>query len=373
MKTTQDDMALEFAATAQDILARLAGSEAVAAEFEKDGFSPRAWTAVAEAGWLDALVSESAGGAGLSLRELGPIFTAVGRHLFPGPLAEHAVAGALAASAARGAAQERLLAALGGDTMLAVVDAAAAGALGGMAPQLRDGRLSGGCEQVRFAAQAGELLVVAEADGGPVLVLVDAARAHVQITTRPSLDPVTLVAAVTFDSVRCEDDDVVVGGDAGDLLARIRSGMRVAVACELSGIADHVLTLAVDYAKERHQFGRPIGSFQALQHILAEMVRETFGLSHVCREATRASDAGRDAIEDAALVAKAHAAEAARSVTEDSLQVHGGIAFTVEHQLHRYYKHVLFLEGFYGGRHEIHQALGRRLLTTRTHPWPAWR
>jgi alkylation response protein AidB-like acyl-CoA dehydrogenase len=304
------------------------------------------------------------------MREVGPIFTAAGRHLFAGPLAEHVIAGAFAASAAEGTAQHRLTAVLGGEGLLAVVDAAVAGEPAG--PELGNDRLTGGCELVRFAGDADELLVVAQrSDGGAVLVI-PTARAGVVARARPGLDPATAMARVRFEDVEVDEADIVVAGeDAGELIERIRAGMRIAIACELSGIAEHSLTLAVVYAKERHQFGRPIGSFQALQHILADMARESFGLGRLCREAVTVTDP--ELLAEVGLVTKAHAATAARSVVEGSLQVHGGIAFTIEHQLHRYYKHLLFLEGLYGDRREIYAILGRRLLNAAGDLWPAWR
>jgi alkylation response protein AidB-like acyl-CoA dehydrogenase len=374
MATVHDDLAAEFAATAQDIFARLSGSQSVAAELDEHGFSSQAWAAAVDAGWMEAMLAESAGGLGLSLRELGPIFIAAGRHLFAGPFAEHAVAGALAASHANHPVADRLLVTLGGERRLALVDAAAAGAFSGERPALRGGRLSGACELVRFANQSDELLVVASTPAGPALALVQRERPGVSIAPRTSLDPVTVMASVAFEAVEVGDDDLVATGDAAwELLAVIRGGMRIAIACELSGIADHVLALAVDYAKEREQFGRPIGSFQALAHILAEMAREAFGLERLCREAAGVAMDDVARLDNVSQVAKAHAGSAARAVTEGSLQVHGGIAFTVEHPLHRYYKHVLFLEGLYGDRHELHEQLGRRLLAGAGDPWPAWR
>jgi alkylation response protein AidB-like acyl-CoA dehydrogenase len=366
MIAIQDELTAEFAATAEDILTRLAADKAVAADLAENGFSPLAWSAAAEAGWLEALLAESAGGLGLSLRELGPIFTAAGRHLFVGPLAEHAVGGALAASEAPEAVGQRLAATLAGERRLALVDLAPAATL-------HAGLLSGACELVRFAGQADELLVAVATDSGPALVLVEHDRPGVRVAPRPSLDPVTLMASVRFDGVDVGHDDLVASGhEAAGVVARIGAGMRIAVACELAGIVDHVLALTVDYAKEREQFGRPIGSFQAVAHMVAEMAREAFGLSQLCLEAASAAGDDPARLQDASLVAKAHAAATARSVIEASLQVHGGIAFTVEHPLHRYYKHALFLEGLYGDRHELHELLGRRLLTAAGEAWTAW-
>ncbi|NLT05705.1 MAG: hypothetical protein GXY03_05270 [Solirubrobacterales bacterium] len=372
MAALHDDLAAEFAATAEEILSRLDRNRTVTGELEAGPFSATAWSAVAEAGWLEALVTEEAGGLGLGLRELAPILTAVGRHLLPGPVAEHAVAGALAVPAAADSAAARLRATLAGEGMLALVDPAAASPAAAR-PRLAGDELSGGCELVRFAGRASELLVAADGPDGPAVVLLDAGRDGVAVAARESLDPTTELSAVTLDGVAVGADDVVAANDvAAELLRATHAGMRVAVACELAGIADHALTISVAYAKEREQFGRPIGSFQALQHILAEMARESFALGRTCREAAAADAGAPDRLDDAALAAKAYAARAARSVVESALQVHGGIAFTIEHELHRYYTHLLFLDGFWGDRRDLHAALGRRLLAGDGDVWPAW-
>jgi alkylation response protein AidB-like acyl-CoA dehydrogenase len=253
------------------------------------------------------------------------------------------------ASEATGPAADRLAALLDDGTLLAVADPAAAGgtvALGGS-------ELQGTLPAVRFAAEADTLLVVA---GEDTVAVLSARHPGVDVQARPSLDPRTQLCAVTLDAEVREDELL-----HAPALDAVRDRMRRMLSWERLGIAARCLDLAVGYAKERTQFGRPIGSFQAVQHILAEMAREKFGLERLCHEATAAADRlGRLPI--IAATVDAFSAATARRVVEGSLQVHGGIAFTVEHELHLHYKRLLALEGLYGEHQDQWQALGEALL-----------
>jgi len=314
---TVESYAADFAAAAEDLLTGLRDAE------WEDGFSPRDWAAAEEAGWLDVLRAEEKGGLGLGLPELGVIFRSVGRHLFAGPLLEHAVA-------------------------VPLVEAAGAEVDGFVAVVFGDGA------GTRYADRADTLIVVR--DGGVEVVPASAAT----IMPRRSLDP-----AVTYGDVSRLPGGDLVPLDVDQLVA----ALRLMAACELAGLAERSLELAVEYAKQREQFGRPIGSFQAVQHILAEMARRQHGLNALVESAVAAAGEARPL---AGRVAKAATALGSREIVEGSLQVHGGIAFTVEHVLHRYYKHVLGLEHLYGGGRELSRELGRMLLERGREPWPEW-
>jgi alkylation response protein AidB-like acyl-CoA dehydrogenase len=255
------------------------------------------------------------------------------------------------ASEATGPAADRLAALLDDGTLLAVADPAAAGgtvALGG-------GELQGTLPAVRFAAEADTLLVVA---GEDTVAILSARHPGVEVQARPSLDPRTQLCAVTLDGAEVREDELL----HAPALDAVRDRMRLMLSWERLGIAAHCLDLAVGYAKERTQFGRPIGSFQAVQHILAEMAREKFGLERLCHEATAAAADGVGRLAIIAATVDAFSADTARRVVEGSLQVHGGIAFTVEHELHLHYKRLLALEGLYGEHQDQWQALGEALL-----------
>ncbi|HVX31750.1 MAG TPA: acyl-CoA dehydrogenase family protein, partial [Solirubrobacterales bacterium] len=244
------------------------------------------------------------------------------------------------------------------------VDAAA---LGGPVPRLDGGALSGSVDCVRFGAEDTDLVVCAEADGGPVAVIVPADRTGVTVSPMESFDPAMTVARVAFDRVAVEPDEALAG--AGEIdLAPVRDGLRLMIGCEQSGLAERTMERATEYAKEREQFGRPIGSFQAIQQILAEMSRRSLLLDRLWRDAVPAAGVAAGPV--AARVVKVAAALYARGVVEDALQVHGGVAFTLEYDLHRYYKRVLTLQGLYGGA-ELADELADRLLAPGNDPWPA--
>ena len=374
MTTTieRDALAAEFAEVAEGVLERLGRDKNIEADIEQQGFSAAAWAAIVQAGWFETLLPESQGGLGLGLAALGPIFRAVGRHLAAGPVVEHAVAlPMVVAQTAAGDARSRLESSLRGRRRMALVDTAGVGGL----LILCDGRLDGVVEIVRGAAGADDLLVVANDGGHAAFLAIDASQPGVTIETRESLDPRMSVGRVAFDAVRL-DTQARAGAreTAADdaLRGRIHAGMRLMLGCELAGIADRTLGLAVEYAKQREQFDRPIGSFQAVQHLLAEGARQEFGLARLCADAAKVADERPDQLAIAGLVVKAHGAATARSVAEISLQVHGGVAFTVEHQLHLYYKRLLGLEGYFGGPGEIYRELGHGLLDASRDAWPAW-
>lgn len=313
------DLSADVAAAATETLTQLRKAE------WQNGFNRADWDVARDAGWLDILRREEDGGLGLGLAEMGAVFRAVGRHLFAGPLLEHAVALPLVEQA--GARVEG---------MVAIVD--------------RRSRT------VRFADCADTLLVLG--NGG--VSVVPTARATVK--PRESLDPSVTYADVSLDGAEPTDR---VSLD----VERLLGSLRLMIAFELTGIADRALELSIAYAKQREQFGRPIGSFQAVQHLLAEMARRRHVLDALCSSAGAATP---EALPLAGRVTKAAAAANARKIVEGSMQVHGGIAFTTEHVLHRYYKHLLGLEQLLGGPRELATDLGQMLLRADADPWPSW-
>jgi hypothetical protein len=212
---------------------------------------------------VDVLATEDDDGLGLGLSELGPIFQAAGRHLLGGPLLEHAVIAPLVGSAANAGLAAHLRELRRGSGLLAWAPEG---------PPLTGSRLDGPAGNVRFADRA--TVVAVSVRSGQVAV-VPADRDGVRIVARESLDPVVSYGCVTFDAVGVAPDEVVS-------VAGLEDAGRLMVACELSGIAQHALALATEYTKQREQFGRPIGSFQAVAHLLAEMARTSYGLESLC-------------------------------------------------------------------------------------------
>ncbi|MBM3678778.1 MAG: acyl-CoA dehydrogenase [Actinobacteria bacterium] len=176
----------------------------------------------------------------------------------------------------------------------------------------------------------------------------------------------TIEALETVDETR--PVGVVAGGEAGrllsssELLPLIRTRSLAALACEACGVASAALDLAVAYTKERRQFGRVIGTYQAVAHPLAtayvelELAR-SLSLRAAWCVATATDDAGLRAA-----AAKAYAAETAVTVCERAIQAHGGIGFTWEHDLHRYYKRALWIRAFEASSAQLRSEIADRLI-----------
>jgi alkylation response protein AidB-like acyl-CoA dehydrogenase len=182
-------------------------------------------------------------------------------------------------------------------------------------------------------ADVADVLVVT-ADGGRLLAV---GAGDATIEPARALDPTRPLFTVRFDGTPCEE-----------LPARSWDAVYVAAAAEAVGVAARVTEMTVAYAKERKQFGRPIGSYQAVSHACAQMFLETEGARAVTYWAAWALDNDDEAAHSAACSAKSYACDAAVHVTRSALQVHGGIGFTWEHDLHLFLKRAESLSRAYG-------------------------
>ena len=270
-----------------------------------EGWDPGSWGELAELGWLGASVSEEAGGAGLGFLEEAVLFEELGRALYPGPffstvaLALPELPPELQAEVAAGAT--RWSASLDGSLVpdLALVDRVLVA---------RDGKL------------------VAVPGGGQALATTDSTRRYGRLSGAGGGDEV---------------------GDAS-ALERIRVRAFAALALEAVGIAERALELAVDYAKAREQFGKPIGVYQAISHPLADSYVDTELARSLSYWAAWCVAEADEQAPVAAAAAASYAAEVAVAVCERSIQIHGGTGFTWEHVLHRYYKRAQWIQS-YGG------------------------
>jgi len=204
---------------------------------------------------------------------------------------------------------------------------------------------------VEHATEVERFAVVATADGAPVLALVAAGEAAA-IEPQPSLDPGVPLFTVSFEGARA--DDVIEIGRLGSIGALLS-------AAEAVGAAGRLLEDARAYAAERRQFGRTIGANQALRHILADMyVRHVSAWSTVLYAAAALDDELPDARRTAA-IAKAYVGRGAREVAHGALQVFGGIAFTEEHQAHRFLRRIIARDEQFGNAAHHERELGRAL------------
>ncbi|MFC8246727.1 acyl-CoA dehydrogenase family protein [Streptomyces chartreusis] len=319
-------------AAVRDLLTDHCDAPGVIARTESD--TPHdlaAWKALADGmGLAGLLVPEDRGGQGATHREAAVVLEELGRAVAPVPYLTSAVVAteALLACDAEGG----LLAELASGRRIGALAVALNVVPGGAFKVVRheDGALHGELTGIADAAVAGVLLVPAD-DGGLYAVDADA----VTVTPQSSLDLTRPVAAVTLDGAP--------GRLLGDAEPAVRRALRVGaglLASEQLGLAEWTLTETVRYLKERKQFNRPVGGFQALKHRLAQLWLEVVNLRAAARNAADALSTG-EYDEEAAVavaVAQAYAAPVAVHAAEEALQLHAGIGMTWEHPVHLYLK-----------------------------------
>ncbi|PZT70053.1 acyl-CoA dehydrogenase [Streptomyces sp. SW4] len=324
---TEEEEALR--AAVRDLLTDHCDAAGVIARVESDApHDLSLWKNLADGmGLAGLLVPEERGGQGATHREAAVVLEELGRAVAPVPYLTSAVV-----------ATEALLACdAGGDLLAELASGRRIGALAvGLhtAPsaafatvRLDGGALHGTLTGVADAAVADVLLVPAD-DGGLYAVAADAAT----VTPQTSLDLTRPLAEVRLDGAPGQRL-----GDAGPAVRRaLRAGAGL-LASEQLGVADWALTETVRYLKERKQFNRPVGGFQALKHRLAQLWLETVHLRAAARNAADALATGRDT-DVAVAVAQAYAAPVAVHAAEEALQLHGGIGMTWEHPVHLYLK-----------------------------------
>ena len=265
-----------------------------------------AWREIAELGWPGIAVPEENGGQGLGELELVLLMEELGYACAPTPFFGTVAAALALTHAGSDAQKERWLPGLASGEQTAAVGV------------LRDG----------VAA-----LVPDAADAG-VIVLLEEDGARLVAPSAATVEPLDAIDRTRrYARVRAEGGEELPGDVPG-----ARDRICVALAGELTGLAQRTMEMAVAYAKERHQFGRPIGAYQAVSHRCAQMLLEVEGARSLSYWAAWTADAEPETLPAAAAMAKAYASDAGWRVTASSLQVHAGIGFTWEHDLHFFLK-----------------------------------
>lgn len=342
---------------------------AVRASMESEtGLDPTVWKRISEDLGLPAImVPEEHGGLGGSLIDVTVVAEEMGRALLSGPFFASAVLAATtlcefrsdteAAKILEGLSNGELTAAL------AVVERAGGWAASQIAttarPDAEQWRLDGEKLFVVDGATADLVLVGAQLPEGLSLFAVDTAAQGLSREPMDTSDRTRRQAHLTMEGVPGR----LVGapGELETVLDRVVDRAGIALAAEQIGGARQCLETAVEHAKNRIQFGRPIGSFQAVQHRLSEMLLEVeLGAAGVRYAAASMDEAAPDAYVSAALV-QAHAAETYVRVATDAIQVLGGIGFTWEHPAHLYLRRALSTESFFGGAVAQRERLAERI------------
>jgi alkylation response protein AidB-like acyl-CoA dehydrogenase len=331
--TTQPDLLYSeeeeaLRAAVRDLLTDHCDSAGVIARIESDAPHDReTWKALTDGmGLAGLLVPEARGGQGATHREAAVVLEELGRAVAPVPYLTSAV---VATEALLACAADDLLAELASGRTIGALAVALHVAPGGTVKAVRreNGTLHGELTGIADAAVSDVLLVPAE-DGGLYAVDADA----VTVTPQVSLDLTRPLATVTFDGA--------AGRRVGDAEPAVRRALRAGaglLASEQLGVAEWALTETVRYLKERKQFNRPVGGFQALKHRLAQLWLEVVNLRAAARGAADALATGED-VDVAVAVAQAYAAPVAVRAAEEALQLHGGLGMTWEHPVHLYLK-----------------------------------
>jgi alkylation response protein AidB-like acyl-CoA dehydrogenase len=327
--------------TAHDFLAARYKSERIRELAESEhGFEQSDWEEMAELGWPGLALPEEWGGQGLGIVDLAVLFEEMGYALAPSPLLSNTVAGLALSLCGSDEQRERFLRPLAAGELRgtpALWDAGTPGAIGEFAMEARadgDGIVLDGEKVLVMDAAAADFFLVATSDGRRHLVERDAAG--VMVTPSTSIDQTRRLYAVRFEGVQVPAADTLPA-EGPDYL-QVFDRVCVALAAESTGVAQRTLEMAVEYAKDRQQFGRPIGSYQAVSHRCAQMLLETENARSAVYGAAWAADAAPESLSTAASMAKAYASDAGWRVPDASIQVHGGIGFTWEHDLHFFLK-----------------------------------
>lgn len=333
-----------------------------------EGFDRARWRAMAELGWFSVVVPESAGGLGLGAAAAATIATALGRAAAPEPFVASGLIAPWCLSRADGSqAASTLAAVLAGEQVIALAWQPEQGCLepdgtGLLATPQTDGslRLSG---TARFAAPASAdgFLVAARLPEGLALGLLPRDREGLVRLDEPAADG-TASALLRLSDVRLAADELLaIGTRAGSLVRDALDVALVASAAELVGLMDHALDITLDYLRTRKQFGKPIGSFQALQHRAVDLwIQRQLARAAVNAAAAVLDSPGADARArtQAASSAKARAAHAALMLCNQSVQLHGAIGFTDEYELGIYLNRALSLSAWLGNAAEHRRRWG---------------
>jgi alkylation response protein AidB-like acyl-CoA dehydrogenase len=339
----------------------------------EDGIDRAVWEqAGAQLGLIGLAIPEEYGGGGFSFAEQAIVLEELGAALYGGPYLASGVlaATALLASPDEGARSDLLPAIASGEVIATVAFTEDDGSWDPGASRLAavkagdSWRLDGHKSFVLDGGAAGLVLAVAVADGSLSLFAVDASAADggaagLTRATLPTLDQTRKLARLEFDGVPAR----LIGspGDAAAVMDHVLNVTAVALAAEQLGGAQRALDMTVEYTKVRHQFGRPIGSFQGLKHRLADLLLEVESLRSAVAYAASAVAEGSPEVPVLAPLVKAYASDTYFHVTAEAIQMHGGIGFTWEHDAHLYFKRAKSSELFLGDASYHRERLAARI------------
>lgn len=313
------------------------------------------WKKMAELGWMGLAFDESHGGLGLSLVDLTILAEEMGRALVSVPwFSTVCLAGEVIGAAGTEEQKKQWLERIASGEVRATLavfepdspfgveetEASAKASKGGF-------ELSGKKAFVPDLEGADLLVVAARIDGTPGLLVLGADQ--IEAVREPNFDETRPLFTFALDGVKVDEDRLLGGRPCGADVIETALDRASAILCaEMCGGSQKALDLSVEYAKVRHQFGRPIGSFQGVSHRCADMLLAVEGARSLTYYAAWCCDEDLDRAPLAVSAAKAFCGDAYRSCTSQAIQIHGGIGFTWEHDLHLWYRRAFWSAAFLG-------------------------
>lgn len=350
---------------AHDFLAENCPTTFVRQMMEDDkGYSPALWQKMAELGWLGLAFPEEYGGQGLGFVDLTVILEEMGATLLPSPfLSTVLLAGQTILLGGSEAQKQTYLPKIADGVLLATLAMTepsgrfdAEGITEVKAMPAEDGFIISGTKLFVPDAHVADVMVVAartkesgDKSFGISLFLVDSQTPGISTTLLKTMDQTRKQCEVVFNNVAVGRDRLLGMVDMGwPILSKVLNIATAALCAEMVGGAQRVLDMSVTYAKERVQFGRPIGSFQAIKHKCAEMMLQVESAKSAAYYAAWAVDEDAPEVPLAISMAKAYCSDTYRYTAGEGIQVHGGIGFTWEHDMHLYFKRAKYSEFTFG-------------------------
>jgi alkylation response protein AidB-like acyl-CoA dehydrogenase len=329
-------------------------------EEDEKGYDPALWKKMADLGWQGLVIPEEHGGAGFNFLDLTVLLEEFGRHLVPGPFIPTVVLGAIPLMEAGSEQQQKywLPKIASGEAIWTMAYTEPSGRWDPEGVELKvtkdaDGYVLNGTKLfVQDAHVADWMIVVGRSSGsgeqGLTGLVVDPKSPGVEINLLKTIAS-DRQAEVVFNNVKVPANHLLgQEGGAWSWLKPVMMKATVAECAYLVGLAQMDFEISVNYAKERVQFGRPIGSFQAIQHKAADMVTDVDGARFIMYKAAWAVSEGEDSAEMDVSMAKAWCSDASRRVVAHGQQIHGGIGFTKDYKIQLYFRRQKRAELFWG-------------------------
>lgn len=343
---------------------------------DEKGYSPEKWHKMAELGWLGLIFPEEYGGAGLDMVDLTVVMEEMGRVVLPGPFFPTVLLGGMAVLLGGSEEQKRrLLPEIckgSHKATLAWLEESGTWEPSGIGLTARREQntyvLEGTKLFVHDAHNADWMVVAARTKPGDdtlgiSLLIVEGGQPGIRTRVMKTMDQTRKLCEVMFDRVRVPAN-CLLGEEHGGwpLLERVADRAKVGLCAEMCGGMEKVLEMSVAYAKVREQFGRPIGSFQAIQHKCANMLVQVESSKSATYYAAWAVANNTADAHLAASMAKAYCSDAYRTVAGEGIQIHGGIGFTWEHDMHLYFKRAKGSEVTFGDATWNRELVAREVL-----------